>query len=85
MFDVQMMRRNVDLEARIIDDLLDLTRIVRGKLSLNPEDADVHELVNAVASMYQPEIHQKSFALPCNWRPGVTLCTPIPPACSRSS
>ena len=29
-----MIRRNVELEARLIDDLLDLTRIARGKLEL---------------------------------------------------
>ena len=61
--DVQMMRRNVDLEARLIDDLLDLTRIVRGKLSLNPEVADVHTLIGGVASMYQSELNTKRLRL----------------------
>ena len=32
-----MIRRNVELEARLIDDLLDLTRIARGKLRLDTE------------------------------------------------
>ena len=40
-----MMRRNVELEARIIDDLLDMTRIRLGKVSLALEVADLHELV----------------------------------------
>src|SRR5207247_5417859 len=31
----QIIRRNVELEARLIDDLLDLTRISRGKVQLN--------------------------------------------------
>src|SRR5256885_7784009 len=34
---LQMIRRNVELEARLIDDLLDLTRIDRGKVQLNFE------------------------------------------------
>ena len=34
----QVIRRNVELEARLIDDLLDLTRISRGKLRLEPAD-----------------------------------------------
>jgi signal transduction histidine kinase len=41
----QMIRRNVELEARLIDDLLDLTRISRGKLQLNLSTADVHEVL----------------------------------------
>ena len=61
--DLQMMRRNVELEARLIDDLLDLNRIIKGKLALNPEPADIHALVNAVAGMYQSEIHAKRISL----------------------
>jgi PAS domain S-box-containing protein len=38
-------RRNVELEARLIDDLLDLTRITRGKLELKPEVADLREIL----------------------------------------
>ena len=40
-----MVRRNVELEARLIDDLLDLTRITHGKLELRPEVTDVGEMV----------------------------------------
>ena len=58
-----MMRRNVDLEARLIDDLLDLTRIVRGKLSLNLEIADVHKLIDSVANMYQSEMQSKKLSV----------------------
>lgn len=42
---LRMICRNVELEARLIDDLLDLTRIARGKLQLRLEPADAHELV----------------------------------------
>ncbi len=61
--DIQMLRRNVELEARLIDDLLDLTRITKGKLHLSPEEADVHELLQAVAGMYQSEIRGKRLRL----------------------
>jgi len=56
---VQLMKRNVDLEARLIDDLLDLTRIVEGKLSLNSEIVDLHELLTATKEMYQSETQGK--------------------------
>src|SRR5579863_5574594 len=40
-----MIRRNVELEARLIDDLLDLTRIGLGKLDLRGEVTDLHQVV----------------------------------------
>jgi PAS domain S-box-containing protein len=58
--DVQTLRRCVELEARLIDDLLDLTRIIRGKLALNFEVANVHTLIQAVASMYRSDLDAKS-------------------------
>jgi len=61
--DVQMMQRNLELEARLIDDLLDLTRIVRGKLSLNQTVANVNDLVDGVVRMYQSEILTKGLRL----------------------
>jgi PAS domain S-box-containing protein len=52
-----IIRRNVELEARLIDDLLDLTRISRGKLELHPEVVDVRQiLAHAVEICCEPEI-----------------------------
>jgi signal transduction histidine kinase/CheY-like chemotaxis protein len=42
---LDVIRRNVELEARLIDDLLDLTRITRGKLELQPEPADLRQVI----------------------------------------
>src|SRR5438477_12645513 len=43
--DVDIIKRNVQLQARLIDDLLDLTRIARGKLHLELEDCDAHTII----------------------------------------
>ena len=43
--DLAMMRRNIELEARLIDDLLDLTRINRGKIDLQRETVDLRQVV----------------------------------------
>jgi PAS domain S-box-containing protein len=43
--DLAMIRRNVELEARLIDDLLDLTRVSRGKIELHAETVDVHRVL----------------------------------------
>jgi PAS domain S-box-containing protein len=53
--DLAMVARNLALEARLIDDLLDLTGIARGKLALALEAVDVNELVTAVVAMYRGE------------------------------
>ena len=47
--DMERVRRNVELEARLIDDLLDLTRIARGKTELHLEVVDLHALLREVA------------------------------------
>jgi signal transduction histidine kinase/HAMP domain-containing protein/CheY-like chemotaxis protein len=56
---LQMIRRNVELEARLIDDLLDLTRIDRGKVQLNFEVVDAHTLLQNTLEICQPEIDRK--------------------------
>src|SRR5437588_12943359 len=54
-----MLRRNVELEARLIDDLLDLTRIAKGKIQLNSEVVDLHDLLGSVKGICQSEINAK--------------------------
>ena len=56
---LQMIRRNVELEARLIDDLLDLTRIDRGKVQLNFEIVDADTLLQNALEICQPEIDRK--------------------------
>jgi CheY-like chemotaxis protein/anti-sigma regulatory factor (Ser/Thr protein kinase) len=47
--DLEVLQRNVELEALLIDDLLDLTRITHGKLELRQDGVDVHvELEHAL-------------------------------------
>ena len=43
---LEMIRRNIDLEAHLIDDLLDVTRIERGKLHLKRAVIDAHEHID---------------------------------------
>ena len=60
---LHMIRRNVELEARLIDDLLDLTRISKGKVQLNFEVVDAHSLLQNALEIYQSEIERKHLAL----------------------
>jgi len=60
---LQMIRRNVELEARLIDDLLDLTRISKGKVQLSLEIVDAHTLLRNALEICQEEISQKRLVL----------------------
>ena len=56
-------RKNVELEARLIDDLLDLTRILRGKLPLTLKARDVHRVLEDAITTVRADIAQKQLAL----------------------
>ena len=60
---LQMIRRNVELEARLIDDLLDLTRISKGKVQLNLEEVDAHLLLQSALEICQTDIDHKNLTL----------------------
>jgi PAS domain S-box-containing protein len=60
---VAMIRRNVETEARLVDDLLDLTRIARGKVQLHHEVVDAHAVVRNVVLMFQREIDDKGLTV----------------------
>ena len=58
-----MMRRNVELEARLIDDMLDLTRIARGKLELRREVADLRQVVDHALQTARADLFDKGLRL----------------------
>ena len=59
-----MIRQNVELEARLIDDLLDLTRITHGKLKLiTSGPVDVHSLLHHAESIVQSEARKKGLVV----------------------
>ncbi|HSP45208.1 MAG TPA: ATP-binding protein, partial [Chthoniobacterales bacterium] len=49
--DLEVLQRNVELEALLIDDLLDLTRIAHGKLELHNDAVDVHGTIEHALSI----------------------------------
>ena len=57
--DLHMIRRNIQLEARLIDDLLDLTRISRGKIELHFDRVDAHSVIREALDIAQEDIAGK--------------------------
>ena len=54
--EIDTIQRNVQLQARLIDDLLDLTRVVRGKLEIHFDRTDAHTLVRDALEIARPDI-----------------------------
>jgi len=61
--DLALIRRNVELEARLIDDLLDLTRISKGKLRLRLDNVDVSILLEHTLQICRSDVIQKELKL----------------------
>jgi len=57
--DVAMIRRNIELETRLIDDLLDLTRIANGKLELYSSVIDLHAVLSRAVDVCRANMDAK--------------------------
>ncbi len=60
---LEVIRRNVRAEARLIDDLLDVARITQKKLQLKREMIDLHEVLSTVAEDWRPALEKAGIAL----------------------
>lgn len=59
----EVIAKNISLEARLIDDLLDLTRITRGKLALTKAAHDVIGVLRDAIANVEPDFAQKRLRL----------------------
>jgi CheY-like chemotaxis protein/nitrogen-specific signal transduction histidine kinase len=57
--DFETIAQNVTLEARLIDDLLDLTAITRGKVSLDLRPVQIHSVLQDALAMMRRDIGAK--------------------------
>lgn len=53
---LEMVHRNITLEARLIDDLLDMTRIERGKLAIDRRPIDLYEMIERAVEVCRPDL-----------------------------
>ena len=61
--DMGNIRRNIELERRLIDDLVDLTRISSGKMSLQRQPIDVHEPLSQAIRVCETEATEKGLKI----------------------
>lgn len=57
---LEMISRNIALETKLIDDLLDLSRLVQGKLQLQPVVVDIHARVQDTVAMVESDARASS-------------------------
>jgi signal transduction histidine kinase/ActR/RegA family two-component response regulator len=60
---LEIIERNARQQAELIDDLLDVSRIITGKLRLNLRPVDLAPIVTAVAEALRPSAEAKGVAL----------------------
>jgi PAS domain S-box-containing protein len=65
---LQMIRRNIEMEARLIDDLLDLTRIARGKVQINLQPCRADALLNHALETVRSQLCAKNLKLSVDLR-----------------
>ena len=68
---LETIERNSRLQARLIDDLLDMSRIVSGNIRLEPRDLDLCAMIDAAIAAITPTAHAK----------GVVVDRDLPPSC----
>src|SRR4051812_46223758 len=59
---LSVIRRNIELEARLVDDLLDVTRINRNKLRIQSTPVELHAVLRDALSMATPVLREKEIA-----------------------
>jgi signal transduction histidine kinase/ActR/RegA family two-component response regulator len=65
--DLAMIRRNIELEIRLIDDLLDVTRVANGKIALDPEPVRVHQLLRHVHQTCEADAEARGIDVACEF------------------
>lgn len=67
---VECIQGRVQSQARIIDDLLDLSRLNTGKLSLNLARVDWREIIRSICQAVEFEVAAKQIVLTVDLPPG---------------
>jgi signal transduction histidine kinase/CheY-like chemotaxis protein len=60
---LRIIERNVGLEARLIDDLLDLSRITKGKLKMRQQLCDAYSLIAFAVDIVRGDVRDKGITL----------------------
>jgi CheY-like chemotaxis protein len=68
-----MIERQVQNMARLLDDLLDVSRITRGTMAIRKEDVELETVINAAVEIARPAIDARNHALSLEYPGDTTL------------
>jgi signal transduction histidine kinase len=66
---IEVIERNAEMEARLVEDILDASRIISGKLKLESEPLQVTQVVKLVVESWRPAAEAKTLVLTSDLRP----------------
>jgi len=70
---LQAIQRNAQAQTRLVESLLDLSRVLAGKLELNPEVLDLSSVVALAVDAVMPDALQKNISLRVSGTTGVRV------------
>ncbi|HWW77226.1 MAG TPA: HAMP domain-containing sensor histidine kinase, partial [Pyrinomonadaceae bacterium] len=70
---LETIERNARIQSRLIDDLLDLSRIISGKLLLDTREVDLASVVAGAVEVVRPAAAAKGIALTYDAEPGANV------------
>ncbi|MGA7616779.1 MAG: PAS domain S-box protein [Thermoanaerobaculia bacterium] len=75
---IQSIARSATLQAKLIDDVLDVSRIVSGKLQLSPENVEIVPILKASIDAVRPSAEARGIDLVSTFSPDVGMATVDP-------
>ena len=70
---VEVIERNAEAQIRLIEDVLDVSRIITGKMTLSMESVDVGTVLGATIDAVRPAMEER-VRLEADLRPRRSLC-----------
>jgi signal transduction histidine kinase/ActR/RegA family two-component response regulator len=68
---LETIERNAKIQTKVIDDILDISRIVRGKIRLNSRQVNLIPIINGIIEALHPTAEIKNIQIEFNFDPSV--------------
>jgi PAS domain S-box-containing protein len=75
---IQTIARNAQIQVQLVDDLLDVSRIISGKMRLQIQSARLSEILQAAVDAVRPAATAKNLELRCSVGPPAAMITADP-------